>query len=123
MVGVYESGAAAAAAAQKGKGETRVAATPVKKPLRVAAGTGSAAKKASGYGYTCVLARALALSLSLPLSKQLTWAGRLCAAGRWRRHPPCHGLTATKSSACRQTVCAALSVCMCTFSLRSDRMR
>ena len=47
MVGVYESGAAAAAAAQKGKGETRVAATPVKKPLRVAAGTGSAAKKAS----------------------------------------------------------------------------
>ena len=48
--GVYAAGAAAATAAHKGKEESVVAAaTPVKKPMRVAAGTGSAAKKASGY--------------------------------------------------------------------------
>lgn len=47
--GVYGAAAAAATAAQ-GKDESVVAAaTPVKKPMRVAAGTGSAAKKASGY--------------------------------------------------------------------------
>jgi hypothetical protein len=53
--GVYEAGAAAATATQKGKDESVVAAaTPVKKPMRVAAGTGSAAKKASGYVFVYI---------------------------------------------------------------------